>query len=344
MKCFIKDRYTFVTSGLYEVSEYDIYLKTIFDDKSKLTINTGDVIPEGDIVYCDNGWLGVIDTVTPDKQKKTVKLTCTDIINLFDENFGYVSDVFNSGNPAPNPEDEIWSIINNYQTLNDYPNLYSYLSQVEEGHSKTYTPPIVYPDLDKYMYNAKDFMLKCLRLRNVFTEFSVKRLSGSDVLRVDVEARDSAIHNIDFSDSSYVLVSETYSNNSPAMVVCCVWYEDTIELVQTKWYVYADGTVSTDIPDEEDRVSGIRKVIYVSDTDDQEDKVLDEVAKYKYSHKIEFSTTREMDFYDLLHIRLNGRVLNSYISSVRVKSDSNRFFYTSGEMRTSLTDKIKELI
>lgn len=335
MKCYIKNRFDFITNGVYDVSEYDIYLHTIFDDKSKITITTHDIINAGDFIYTDSGWVGIIEKVSPSKTNTIVQLICKDILNLFDDDWAWFSDIFIGA-----PETEVSNIIYNYRYLNEYMNNFPFIREI----NTTYTPPILYPDLEKGLYNAKNFIQKVLRLRNIFTEFSIGRESNQDTLKITITKKDEVIRKIDFSDKDYALISNNQSNDSVALVVCAIWYEDSLELVQTNWYLYPDGSVSNIPPTETDYVDGIRKVIFVNSSDNQETKALDEIAKHKYSHRIEFSSMRELNFYDLLELRINGQILYSFISSVRVKSDSNRFFYTSGELRTKFTDKIKELI
>lgn len=338
MKCYVKDRWTFVTSGVYDVSEYDLFLQSIFDDKSKITIVTDENITEGDIIYCDNGWFGIINSVKRDK--KNTELTCEDILNLFNDDFSTLVEYL------PEAEGTISSFIwNGYLNLdlNPYP-YYPYL-YLAPRTTKTPAAESQYPlYMEKGLYNGRKLIYGYLRTFNIFTECSYLHKTTGDVLSISVTHRDSATRKIDFSNKDYALLKETYTKNNIGAVNVCVWDESTQTLTETLWYVKTDGTVTTDRPDDADMAHGVRKSVYVGATDDQETKVLDEISKVKYSHRIEFSTERELNFYDNLQLRINGRVLNSYISSVRVKSDSNRFFYTSGEMRTTLTDKLKELI
>lgn len=338
MRCYVKDRYTFITSGVYEVSEYDIFLNSIFDDKSKISIMTDNNISEGGIAYCDNGWLGVIEKVAPEKRKKKTTLTCGDILNLFNDDFSGLIEYAPCQELTPRG-----FIYNGYYnpSLDTYPH-YSYL---EFPWPTTATPGVSQYSLyaKKGLINGRELIYGFLRTFNIFTVCSYLRKTTGDFLKVEVTHQDSTTRKIDFSDNGYSLIKETYSADSIGMVNCCVWDESTQTLTETAWYLKSDGTVTKIMPDPIE-VYGARKTLYVGAKDDQEQKALDEISKVKYSHRIEFSSQRQMNFYDLLELRINGRVLNSYISSVRIKSDSNRFFYTSGEMRTKLTDKIKELI
>lgn len=338
MKCYIKDRWTFVTSGIYDVSAYDLFLQSIFDDKSKITIVTDDNITEGDIVYCDNGWLGIINAVKRDKNN--TELTCEDILNLFNDDFSGLAEYL------PQQEGTITNFIAvNYSGLyaDNYPKYaYLYLPWPTTATPASEAQYAIYAE--KGLVNGRKLIYGLLRTFNIFTECSYLHKTTGDVLRVDVTHRDSVTRKIDFSNKDYTLIKETYSKNNIGAVNVCVWDESTATLTETLWYVKTDGTVTTVRPADADMAHGVRKSVYVGATDDQETKVLDEISKVKYSHRIEFSTERELNFYDMLQLRINGRVLNSYISSVRVTSDSDRFFYTSGEMRTKLTDKIKELI
>ena len=340
MRCYIRDKKTFEIKKIVPVSEdpsgYDLFIKTIFDDKSKVTILEAYSAKQDDYACLDNGFIGIIDGAEPDTVENKTVLTIKDILHIFNDNWGWVSDIFTNA-----PEFEIYNIIEMYRSLSD--------SMTTErpflrANMLSWIPPYIGPDMEKGMYNAKDFIYKALRSRNVFTECIPWKENLAEILRVDIQTKVSPTHKIDLSSSEYTVTKEVITNNPISLVECAVWYEDSVELVVTDWFVKKDGTVTSIRPADVDRIDGARTVIYVSASDDQQAKVIDLLTKNKYSHRIEFNTQRKMDFYDLLQIRRRGEVINSYISSVRIKSGSNRYFYTSGEMRTSLTDKLKEMI
>lgn len=346
MKCYVKDPRTFTTTGIYDVSQYDIFLYTIFDDVSKITVNQKDAATEGDIIYCDNGWMGIVKSYKNDTGKST--LSCIDMINIFDTDKIIMDSIWGYPNALQDYEGYVfYTYINDLFTTIDPIYKKDYVKIELLTNTRPYPYDFIYPDpIDDVLFNLKNYFEKVRRVENIFIDYSIGHTTLGDKLIMRIGKRNSGTKKIDLSDKSYFLINENYTNEMVGRVTT----HNPNELVDyaRDWFLKTDGTIAgpgvEDMPDEVDRVNGKHKTIKIDDNNLSYEKAQDIFEKNKYSHRIEFSTERELDFYDLLQLRINGRVLNSYISSVRVKSDSNRFFYTSGEMRTTLTDKLKELI
>ena len=75
--------------------------------------------------------------------------------------------------------------------------------------------------------------------------------------------------------------------------------------------------------------------------EDMDARVQDVFSQNSNSHKIEWKSNRRFDLYDTTHIRLDGGLMSSYISYIGISSGDNRFHYKSGELATTLTERLK---
>jgi len=317
MLCYIKSRATFHTSASLTVIDYDIALDSVYDDASTLTVLTEIINIEGDFI-CFNGWIGVISSVAPEKGQTTI--SARNILAAFNRPMipaegatieGFIKDTLEAG----------------YKNLAD--DLYKMPYLTVTTASST---PFLSPDLDDTtgLWNLRAYIAKVRRLKGVFCTWG---LSGKSGLTCSIEAKEIPTLRLDFSDKSNRMESETYSRYSVAKVTAVV------EGVGTDYYLHTDGTHDTN---NTDRVTGAWEVI-VTDDEKKADAVAEVFAKSAYSHLIEFRSDREFGFYDNLQVRINGRVLNSYVSTVK-KSMKNGVLYKSGELRVTLTGKMKEML
>lgn len=337
MRCYVKDRATFQTLGVYSVAEkdYEIYFETLFDDLSKLTLLTSDKIDEDNIVYCDNGWFGVIKSAVRDEEKAITKLTCRHIRYLFERpvsvaecsmlpDFGFTMERM--------LKDAITSLFSN-QSDNVYK--LPYISFVLTSANNAFgVMPL--PDTTDGIWKLSEYLLKMQRTYRIFCTYDIRRVSGADTLRISIGELATAARKIDFSQKSNRLIKENYSNDALAKISL---FEG---VTSDTWYLKTDGTIVDAEPAAEDRAVGNWITIFY-DGADIEQKALDEFAKNKFSHSIKFSSPRLMNIYDPVELRINGNVVNSEITSILLTGETDKYIYTSGELRTRFSDKVKEL-
>ena len=140
---------------------------------------------------------------------------------------------------------------------------------------------------DKNVYTLKEYVKKVRRLQNIFVDFSI----NGNTLNVDIVKKAKVTRKIDFSDTSYKLLDEAYSREAVGRITS-VCEEDSSTL---EWYLLTDGTV-TSAYTADNRVEGEWITLFILKLADVEDRVLDEFEKTKYSHLIEFSSKKELDF------------------------------------------------
>ena len=72
-----------------------------------------------------------------------------------------------------------------------------------------------------------------------------------------------------------------------------------------------------------------------------EAKVIQTFAKNKANHKLEFRSTLDLNVQDNCTFMVYGEPLQSYISYKRKSSEDKRFYYKSGELATTATEKLR---
>ena len=107
--------------------------------------------------------------------------------------------------------------------------------------------------------------------------------------------------------------------------------------VPENYFLLSDGTVTHDEADE-NRVYGSWEVTVNS----EESAILEKFA-VTYGHQILFRSKKKYELYTPLNLRMpSGKMLDSFISRIEVKSNDSSFYYTAGELRTPLTAKLRK--
>jgi len=316
MNCFIKQRSDFKTIHRLTVLDYDIALDSVYDDASSITVLDEITGIEGDFLYFD-GWLGAVDKCSPDKGQTDI--TCKNILNAFSRSLVADTGTYIEAFIQATLEDEYKNLTD---TMYDMP----YLSV-----TVTTSTAFISPDVDDNgLWNLKAYIAKVRRLKSIFCAWGV----DGNTLTCEIGVKAVPTRKVDFNDRSHRLESESYSRSSVAKVTAIT------DTTTTHYYLHSDGTYdNTDT----DRVTG-EWVLITTTTEGEAEAVADTFAKSAYSHLITFYSDRAFDFYDGLQVRTKaGRVLNSYVSCLK-KSMKNGTLYKSGELRVTLTEKLKEMI
>ena len=317
MIAYIKRRSTFATYLHINISTYNVALNSIYDDQSILmAIGEIDIDAEDFLIFGD--FIGIIKTITPGEED-TTEIVCDSILHAFKRNLVY-----------PTPPATIEAFINSemtahYKSVSDATYDMPYLSI-----TSTDATSFITPDVEEGMYNLKSYIAKVRRTKNIFVSFT---LSG-DTLLVNIAEVTPTIYNIIMDDGKHELITQSIANSSIAKIT-------SLQSSTTKyWYLQADGSItnSPPIPRLEGAWIGITIDAAATDTE----VVADEFAKNSKSHKIEFRSMEEYDFYGTVNLRIKETVLTSYISLIRIDDDA-RYLYKTGELQVTFTDKQKEL-
>ena len=317
MVAFIKRRKDFKTYASSEVVSYDVPLASIEDDVGTIILYNSTVTrgSEGDFLIM-GGHIWVIDQVTPDEMQTTI--TVADIASAFDRPLPFVADGATIGDYLAQ------QLVDHYRDISDHSYRMHYLT-ITNLDKTEYLGPTVTDGL----FNLRTYMRKVNRLRDVQVLFSVSQ----NKLNILIQPRQRPSHNIIFEDGTSQLLSRSYSRSSIAKVTAYQFG------VGHTYYLSADGKVSTQEP--VFRAEGKWEVLALEETEDLEEKVLDIFSQNSNSHKIEWRSTKPYELYDTVVLRLDGGLMSSYVSYIGISSADARFYYKSGELATTLTERLK---
>lgn len=204
------------------------------------------------------------------------------------------------------------------------------------------------PEIDSSgCYILKDY---CRLMRKTY-RVTVKFVDIGSSLSCVISKAPTAYRQVDFSDGRSQLQSVDYSSSGTAKltVLCDVDTgekdengEAILERQRSTWYLSEDGTASQTIPPR--RAAGEWKTINIKKLEEVEKKVQETFAKNKANHKLEFWSTRDLTVHDECTFMVYGELLQSYISYKRKSSEDKRFYYKSGELATTATEKLRGVV
>lgn len=217
------------------------------------------------------------------------------------------------------------------------------------------TSYMVVSNLDTTLYVAPELdnngcvsLPEYVRLMRKTYHITVKFVDTGTSLICVIAKTPAASRRISFDDGRSQLQSVDYSSSGTAKltVLCDVDTGETddtgaaiIERQRSVWYLSESGEASETIPAR--RASGEWKTIAVKKPEDIEKKVVETFAKNKANHKLEFWSTVDLAVHDDCAFLVYGEQLQSYISYKRKSSEDRRFYYKSGELATTATEKLR---
>lgn len=201
------------------------------------------------------------------------------------------------------------------------------------------------PDLD----NSGCFKLPdyCRLMRKSYRTM-VRFTDSGDRLVCTISLPPVVARNVSFGDSRSKLQSVDYSSSGMAKLTVLrdvdtgekdANGEAIMKRERYTWYLAEDGSVSQNIPAR--RASGTWGTLSIKEKDDMQAKVVEAFAKNKANHKLEFWSTRDLSVQDDCTFQVYGDVLRSYISYKRKTSEDSRWYYKSGELATTASEKLK---
>jgi len=317
MIAFVKSRKNFKTVAAAEAVSWEVPLASIEDDVGTITLCGTSVSRgnEGDFLIMD-GHIWLIDQVSPEEQQTVVSVV--DVRSVFDRLLPFAESTLSIGAYLAQ------ELENHYKAVADDAYAMPYL-QI----SNTDVTEFLGPTVTDGLYSLKAYMRKVNRLRDVQVQFSV----SGDSLLIAIFRRDRPTHNIVFDDGRSQLVSRSYSRSSIAKVTAYQFG------VAVDYYLDENNNITTQIPIR--RAEGQWQVVALEDEADMTERVSDIFSQNSNSHRIEWRSSRAFDLYDNTRIRLDGGLMTSYISYIGISSADNRFHYKSGELATTLTERLK---
>lgn len=314
MEGYIRKRSDFSTS-LLNVLSYDITLNSIYSETSTIVATYKSGIKQGDFVLC-NEFKGIVKLISVDGN--TMTLTCSDMDSVFDRLLYFDPDTDIGGFT-------IESFIRSAAMLNYRHCDSMYALRYMAVATPTAGTPFVMPALsDKSMFALSDY-IKAVRRHGVMVNYD---LTGKNLL-VSFKTAPANVQKLDFMAHN-TITSESYGGYSVAKV------SNYVDGTPHDFYLLSNGTVSQNESDER-RVLGAWEVL----NDATEEAILQKFA-LSYGHEIEFTSNKGIPFLSPIQMKMpSGVVVDSFISAIRKQSGSAKYYYTAGELQTTLTAKLR---
>lgn len=189
------------------------------------------------------------------------------------------------------------------------------------------------------------------RLMRKSYRVTVKFYDAGNSLRCEIRKSPTASKQIPFGDGRSFLQSVDYSASGLAKLTVLHDVEtgekdangDKIYTRERSiWYLSESGEISQLIPAR--RASGEWGSIHVQGNKTVEEEVVKAFSKNKANHKLEFWSTLDLEVQTDCTFPVYGEMLRSYISYKRKSSEDKRFYYKSGELATTATEKLRGVL
>lgn len=229
----------------------------------------------------------------------------------------------------------------------------NYINQPDAQYALPYmtvsnldTTAFLPPETDSNgLYALSDYLRLLRRMRGIKPVFSV----SGDTLALVLTPVAKTARNVPFNDGHSQLASVAFSDSGLAKITTrhSVASKDadgnTVYDIETAdFYLTETGDVVTTPPAR--RVHGAWLTLPVAAKDDPAVKAAERFAKSSSSHKIEFWSDQELSVFDPCTFKIYGEDMESYISYAGRRSTDNRWYYRSGELLLTATEKLKGLV
>ena len=243
----------------------------------------------------------------------------------------------------------------------------NYINQPDAQYALPYmtvsnldTTAFLPPETDSNgLYALSDYLRLLRRMRGIKPVFSV----SGDTLALVLTPVAKTARNVPFNDGHSQLASVAFSDSGLAKITTrrsvariestdpttgkITYVKDadgnTVYDIETAdFYLTETGDVVTTPPAR--RVHGAWLTLPVAAKDDPAVKAAERFAKSSSSHKIEFWSDQELAVFDPCTFKIYGENMESYISYAGRRSTDNRWYYRSGELLLTATEKLKGLV
>lgn len=335
IQMWIFDPLDFFVKKVIQISKYELNIDEECNSNSifySCEQNIG--YKELDIVFVKKNnslvYSGIIENGERNNDKE--KITCKDIINIFNEKISIVSDVGNSFEyliKTVGIEDFIKSQIDtNFAWGSDYISSRNFINTTV----KTHTPLNISVETENNIYNLATFMQNCRQNYDIKYYFSI----DTENIRLNIDIYLDSSNTSKFVDLSKVSqegLKEIYSSNILAKV--------TVVTENGQYYLYMknDRTTTTDGSDE-NIVFGKRTTVFTKSIEDARQEALNQFKSNKYEHYFTWNDTKDYSVGEKLFIKTTkGDILETYISAKKESSDSTIKTYICGKLRVKFIDK-----
>ena len=333
---YIKDKETFKTKHIEPTETYKLVVGSSTNDNSDVSIKRNKIISKGDIIFNNDGYVGLIEKV--DNSDELCRLSIKQIDYIFNR-----SVIDDGARPTNSIEAYLKTELDKHFTnCSDAKFKIPYLNIIVGSNTNEESAPEVD---SKRCVNYHDYLDKVKRVYGIRCNFSV----DGNTLKCEIKANTN-VKNLIFQNFPYHITEESVTETIVSKVTAISneslnknddgsW---KTAIAYTNYYLLEDGSVSTNAS-AANRVIGDWEYITYSKDDKPLEKAKDTFEKNKYEHKIIFTSPKAYavyDYGDKLKMLLNGKIYNTYISKKTISSDGT-IEYQVGDLAITLTDILK---
>lgn len=337
---------------VYVLSKIDLTVKDIINPishnlcedslvtvKSELRISKSTKAMAGDyVIFNEKGsvlFSGIVDTVTGEKGTSIHTLYILPMLSLFDRKI--VLDNESMTGTTGIEDFIVYTIQSQFKASGDGLTDLVYLDPI----AMTHTVEAIKPENENGIWNLATFIRYIAKRYGVLTSFEVMR---DKQLTMSIEKIVATTKKIDATLADIVNYNETMDVDTISKV-----YIKTGNGSIYTYYLFDDGSYSID-PLAGTRVPGRITSVYVENDADADKTAGDVFSANRYNHCVEFEILKESELFDVEGLKLHypvrlrtqtGGVYDTYISARSQSSDRKTVGFKCGDMRISLTDKLK---
>jgi len=340
MIAYFLDHLTLQIKDIIVLSTYTLDIDEEVNNKSTLTIHRKPNADTEDYVVLKNKatieYQGMIENIGNESGFNLHTLSLTHISNVFNRKVLLANESIIS---VTGIEDFIKVTIEN--EFSNSPDAFINLNYIEVT-VLTHTPIIKSVEAEEGIYNFHTFITNAKQNYDINMTYT---FDGSK-LKISIYKEEYDTQIVDATISDVIGYSEVRELNYTAKVT--VKAKDT-GLIKS-WYLQANRTTTED-PMSPTRVFGNIEIVAADNEEEMQQTALDVFTSNSYKHLIEFEIKKDSKVIEvdrlivgtLIKLKTkSGGVFDSYISGKVIDSKTNAVFFKCGNLRVTLTDKLKK--
>lgn len=342
MLCYFISKKDFKITNCAQVNSYSIAYNMDLGGKSKVIIADDPKASKEDYVIVKDGkesvFCGIVEKIDNYQGEKLHTVHCMEIERIFDQKI-FLSDTGIISTAGI--EDFVAHTIKKYfsHTGDEFVDL-PYMTCTASTHTKVSSKP----EADEGVYNFKTYLGNIKEKYGIFLVFEFTKTK----LNVSIRKKEQSAMQIDTTITDIDNCKETYEVK--ALTKLNVLWKNLLtntEEVRT-FYLHTNRTISEV---DKNRVEGTTSSLYVEFETEEEmlQAVYDEFKSNSYSHLIEADIYSNSKLYPKnelyvgheVKIKTSAGVKESIISGISYADTSNAISVKFGNLKVSLTDKLK---
>lgn len=337
MELYVLSKEDLSIQSIPKIVDYEINLDEETNAKTMFTLIKAKGLKKDNFIVL-NGlyrqFLFIIDEAESIKGSDIVNITALDISNIFDRQV--IERNINTMTTTSIESFIANTISSNFVNSDDSILNMWYI----DIYWNTNTQGIVPTNAENGLYNFHTFLINCRQYKNIYTEFKFE----NGRLKINIENKQENTQLIDTTLPEVTDYNKIYEDDVTAKVTVYIRENET----EYNLYLKTDRTTTTNKNDP-NRAKGKIEVISVDTADKANEEALNVIKGNSYKHLVEFKIAKTSNLMDITKFNIGTPVIikteediyESYISAITL-TDENFVYFKSGNIRTTLLDKLKK--